>query len=211
MTSDRVRFDPQNPPPGVEVIGELPPGTPWWDADELLLPVNLIVVGPLFIPFVLLCMAAGLWLATGEIGWRFAASEPLAPILFALGCYVTLTLSSLVFLQRGIRIKQSLGVFPRTALPFGFQAKLDRIVNVLMYDHRQEFLGPSYPFAFSTRKYESVWAGAVLFMKSGVGDKPKRHSFQTSYLTASRGNLVALLTYRIAKAKGESPPPPDFG
>jgi len=28
-------MDNQTPPPGIEVIGDLPPDVPWWDAEEL--------------------------------------------------------------------------------------------------------------------------------------------------------------------------------
>jgi len=230
-------MDSRTPPPGIEVIGELPPGTPWWDAEQLgikrgrlglwgwvaILPLItstfglciLVLYGvqafeliPLLIRgaaeadvlnklFYIVALIAVGSIVLGAIALPIFAIDQIAAALLTRHIVIIdrveakwLMFKSLRQLGRkdGREVEARVQLVNLQMAPFGRQERSSREIasGAASAPEGLEFFGPG----LESRE------GAGRRIGSG-GDLDPRH-------------LHSLFTYRIAKAKGENHPPPEF-
>ena len=178
-------MDDRTPPKGIKVIGELPYHQPWWDADRLGLQPDWGIVAT---------MALAVVAAIGALTlpeWRTGDPFVLLPAL-TLGPIGLVLLVSWVASGYPVVISRT-ELINQSALPLKKPLKISSLY-VVGTDRRKLYGMPV----------------AVEIASSAATEKKKTHFVSTMMLTVSVSALSILLTYRIAKAKGENPPPPEF-
>lgn len=217
MSDQQTHTDDRTPPPGIEVIGELPPGVPWWDAERLgvLQPsgpqvrVIRIVAIVAFLTIGVSLGSASLW---GERIGLNGTSIWLASAFGGFCILLSVLLAVEAFASRTVRfvlqisdaeVVQSAGdhIWMRA---LGLNAKrsaftLTQIQSVKFDDRkpRHEYDLPKYIAELEVFGVDDRAAGR------------KSHDLRIG-VVADRYTVRSLLTYRIAKAKGETPPPLEF-
>lgn len=206
MSSADQTIDDRTPPPGIEVIGELPPGVPWWDADELGLEKSRLQQriqfgGALTLAVVILVVSpisVLLWPDTHFA--RELMSEWYYPVLFVLFPGVMFALSARgwwVALQMEHPVRVTSGELIVQLAPGDFS------VSMTSVEHRARLVCISNP---------RVIQDMVVFDYHDNSQRgtPDRANVSQDYFWFPLRKFATLLTYRIAKAKGENPKPPAF-
>ena len=193
------------PPKGVEVIGDLPPGTPWWDAEEIhfrlsrwypwfgfwlfFIPTLFIVAGDL-----LLFTADSVESNLMEV-WEFVLAMGLLILALVLRIkfYWNLVSMKSVLEFR----KEDLSILRPKALPF-FPVKSIATVEFQLGQNTGGVVGG----------WQSAWLHWKPDVSSKMSKSEKIGGIGMPYGSCSI--MAQLLNYRIAKAKGENPPPPEF-
>ncbi len=210
-------MDDSTPPPGIEVIGELPPGVAWWDAERLgvLQPtgpqvrVIRIVAIVAFVAMGVSLGSASLW--GGRIGlnetsvWlasAFGGFCVLLSVLMAVEAFASHTVHFVLQISDA-EVVQSAGdhIWMRA---LGLSAKPPTFTLTQIECVKSDDRKPRH-------KYDLPKYIAELEV-FGVDDRAagrKSHDLRIG-VVADRYTVRSLLTYRIAKAKGENPPPPEF-
>jgi len=213
-------MDNRTPPPGIEVIGELPPGVPWWDAERLVVrpPVAAIT----FLSIVGLAILGGcIWIATVLYQIYLQAEGATAfLVLTNIIAVCLIAMWGLVTFLAGagyLFVRYHWVIMPahiQHCAPFshlwrkvsGKRAartfRLERIDELRMIDSKVR-IPTRLPFPIYARGY------AVVFV-SDVAGRPRPISLGYGRRPFPIEKFRALLAYRIAKAKGETPPPPEF-
>jgi len=225
----------RTPPPGIEVIGELPPGVAWWDAEELSFkwkpdPAHKWAMLVIFVGVFSGLGLIGIILSLNEVlaaGDRSSSVEGLV-LMFSLGLLMLL-----------------LGIATYWWIQFGWPSiafmwlKSDSIIQLRPSKERAYIYNIS-PL-WGAKKDKVHLRSAKLFCVLNERTQPadwKGADFETAHievfddsqalnelprivigpikilgtlkLGADLEDYWKLLTYRIAKAKGENPPPPEF-
>lgn len=187
-------MDNRTPPPGIEVIGELPPGVPWWDAEELGLLSNrrdklplllLCVVGTVILSLEMIPQISG-----GDEFLRRAGIAYIAFMLVAIMVWVGL-------LWRRIAVVISRDELQRRVLPLGG-------VSV---PRKMPLSGAVNPRMLEQFSNGAPYHAGVKFNIAPGDEYDPAASLSSDFLLADGIVIERLLNYRIAKAKGETPPP----
>ncbi len=197
MADNNSHTDNRTPPPGIKVIGKLPPGTPWWDADELGFPFARRPLA--FFAVFFLVVAVAVWLridfyAVGDA--RFLVRIGIVAVAFLAVMFVLFGITLLCKLPVAI----SRNRLERRALSI-FGISIPSSIELSRVHKPREF-----------RQYldgESICHG-IQFDRTPDDPYEPPLVLNAYNLVVDPKVLVALLTYRIAKAKGENPPPPEF-
>ncbi len=195
-------MDDRTPPPGIEVIGELPPGVPWWDAEKLGLRANrknILSAGYLVVWILLFTSFRGMMNWPGYVdntplqivSWVVAGSAILVAVFFGTQIFRRIP----VAIVRNVigRRKWSIGT---SAFPSSIEVTsilLVELVGEIPVDGNVENANVS---------------GVALSLSDDPFVPVAR--VHTDRFLVNPIVLYKLLTYRIAKAKGENPPPPAF-
>lgn len=221
----------RTPPPGIEVTGELPPGVPWWDAERLDFRWGQdlfysLRVGGIVLAMVLTIIAADVgfldWLPLIEaekdvpdsVKWPVAVM--VLVITFGVLIWQQVLTPRIPYLSLdGNDVLQFVGTGVGAVLNSS-TLKRRRMSNILsLKDCTLEAVR-------AKDDSPTNWQGAT-FQNSAIRispEQPKRDAVVILIWPLGAGtelpnglDLVGhwhLLTYRIAKAKGENPPPPTF-
>lgn len=230
--TDKVRDD-RTPPPGIEVIGDLPPGVPWWDAE--MIGIKRAQLG--FWGWMLVLFALALSFGFCFVILRGVNAFELIPFLievipdadlfsqiFNLFLFLVAALVSVsaVSLPLIVIDRFGAGLLSRHILLID-HSEINWVDFTSLWQHWKKDGGeisakhplPNLQFApFGSRKPTTAE------ISRGRPAQPEglritALGFDSHREIGSAGDLdvqhlASLLTYRIAKAKGENPPPPEF-
>jgi len=185
---------------GIKVSGELPPGTPWWDAKSINLTRSDFArkaPGCFLFVFVGAIVAMALAGTFGQQWWiwaGFAALLVLLPFLWRRSLIPVLDVRHLEITD--MELLNQLESWRRVAaLGTTFRPILD------------------FSDLFSARRIDLRDVSRVEPGTGYVCIKIRKHTdlvLRTGLLAIGTGAFCRLLAYRIAKANGENPPPPEF-
>ncbi len=211
------------PPKGVEVIGDLAPGTPWWDADVLgirfcwdrlvwaltiMTPVALYTA--IFLPikvvgFCSLASSSGLgedWWACGKGALAWVIMWPTIGVIYLGLVSNWLRRYSHIIHQDRVVVKsvwKTIATWINSKTKFG-EVDFARMGKAI------------YHSGHHPRTFGFVFHYARFIFTSGQPGK-ERTRLGKLYLNNSvvdRDTFVELINYRVDKARGENPPPPEF-
>jgi len=194
---DFEAIDRRTPPPGISIIGRLPHDTAWWDANELGIEIARQRLVPWIVLAVLMCgimipqIVFPLTRASLIEQWEFVFYGAFGVMaLFGAG-YLLLHKHALIVSRNALkrRVLPLHGLNVPRELPladFHDASPTTRLVN------DDEFCDG---VQINEREYDAY---------------APTHRVIGTLLKVDPSVLPPLLTYRIAKAKGENPPPPEF-
>lgn len=196
-TPDFAALARREPPIGIEVIGKLPHDTAWWDADTLGLRANrqtLFLILGLGLIVAALVSSQLVDRPIGDAVWHnqlwLAAIAFFALMSFIM--ILRLAAKHAYVISKDRLLRRTLGA---TGLRTNEVANLARV-----YDP-----APLMEFVDGNEKC----MGVKFTLKPGDEFEP-RTTINAMNLLVDSEVLAILVTYRIAKAKGENPPPPNF-
>ncbi len=194
---DFETIDQRTPPPGISIIGRLPHDTAWWDADELGLELNRRLLVPWIVLALFMC-AILIPEIENPLTWASLLDQWDRVFYGALGVVVVFGATYLLLHKHAL-------IVSRNTLK-------RRILPLLGLNVPKELRLADYHDASPTTrliKGDELCDGVLINQREYDAYAPTLR-IPGTLLSVDISLLPPLLTYRIAKAKGENPPPPEF-